>query len=88
VYARNQVYAGVTGWESFEPWLGRIEKMPIDTIAALADTVPAEWYGDWDELRRLVEKLIQRRSLVRDLIEEFRNSSRNPFSNWREQIPA
>ena len=25
VYARNEVYMGVCGWESFEPWLSRIE---------------------------------------------------------------
>ena len=25
VYARNDVYRGVTGWESFQPWLGNIE---------------------------------------------------------------
>jgi len=88
VYARNHVYSSVTDWESFEPWLGRIENLPIDTIAALADTVPAEWYGDWDELSRLVERLIQRRSMVRGLVEEFRNSSRNPFPNWKAQAPV
>jgi len=23
VYARNEVYVGVRGWESFQPWLGK-----------------------------------------------------------------
>ena len=32
VYARNRVYAGVTGWQSFEPWLSRIETMEADTV--------------------------------------------------------
>ena len=27
VYARNEVYGGVRGWESFEPWLSRVEQM-------------------------------------------------------------
>ncbi len=27
VYQRNSVYARVTGWESFEPWLSRVEAM-------------------------------------------------------------
>ena len=27
VYQRNRVYARVTGWESFEPWLSRVEAM-------------------------------------------------------------
>ena len=25
VFGRNDVYAGITGWDSFEPWLSRIE---------------------------------------------------------------
>ena len=32
VYARNEVYEGVRGWESFEPWLSRIEKMDEDVV--------------------------------------------------------
>jgi len=27
VFARNQVYARVRGWESFEPWLNRVEEI-------------------------------------------------------------
>ena len=83
VYLRNDVYAGVTGWESFEPWLSRIENMEVDAIGACAGVVPQEWYGDWDDMQRLVETLLKRRSLVRKLITEFRLSSRQPFPNWR-----
>jgi len=25
VFGRKDVYAGITGWDSFEPWLTRIE---------------------------------------------------------------
>jgi hypothetical protein len=32
----------------------------------------------------LIETLYQRRSSIRDLITGFRNSSRNPFPNWRD----
>ena len=32
VYARNEVYDSVRGWESFEPWLSRIEGMGDDRI--------------------------------------------------------
>jgi hypothetical protein len=35
-----------------------------------------------DELERLIEELIKRRRLVRDLVEMFRTSSREPFPNW------
>ena len=85
VYGRNDVYRGVTGWESFHPWLERIQNFSPDSISEIASSVPPEWYGDWDELSRLVECLIQRRSRVEELIWAFKTSSRNPFPAWRVQ---
>jgi hypothetical protein len=83
VYARNLVYRGVTGWESFEPWLSRIEALPAEPVWEIAETVPPEWYeGDAAALERLVEQLLERRGKVRDLIAAFRDSSRQPFPNW------
>src|SRR5229473_3113070 len=59
VYARNEVYAGVRGWGSFEPWLSRIEKMDDDVIWAAAGEIPPEWYGgEWDALEKLVRMLL------------------------------
>jgi hypothetical protein len=86
VFARNEVYAGVTGWESFEPWLSRIEKMEEDAIWATAAGIPPEWYGaEWAALEKLVRELIERRRLVRELIAAFRMSQRRPFPEWREE---
>ncbi len=83
VYARNEVYAGVRGWKSFEPWLSNIENMSEDVIWAEAGNIPPEWYGgEWDELEKLVKKLIERRGIVRELIEAFRVSPRRPFPEW------
>ena len=83
VYQRNKVYARVTGWESFEPWLGRIEKMDAATLWAIAEAVPPEWYGgDTGTIERLMEQLLRRRSRVRELIEAFRDSDRTPFPMW------
>lgn len=83
VYARNLVYRRVTGWESFEPWLSRIEALEAQAVWEIAETIPPEWYeGDVTPLEALVEKLMERRSGVRERIEEFRNSSRQPFPNW------
>jgi hypothetical protein len=85
VYARNEVYERVRGWESFEPWLSRIEKMEEDVVWSLAGGIPPEWYGgEWDELEKLVRTLIGRREQVRELIEAFRVSARRPFPEWRE----
>jgi hypothetical protein len=83
VYLRNAVYRGVTGWDSFEPWLTRIEELDPQRVWALAESVPPEWYeGDSSLLESLLDKLLARRSLVRGLITSFRDSSRQPFPNW------
>jgi hypothetical protein len=84
VFSFNAVYTGVQGWESFEPWLSRIENFDPEALAGFAEAVPPEWYaGDWDALQELLAKLLTRRARVRELIEEFRVSSRNPFPNWK-----
>jgi len=88
VYARNLVYRGVTGWRSFEPWLSQVEQLEAQSVWEIAETLPPEWYGgDAQVLEELVDKLIRRRSLVRDLISAFRESSRQPFPNW-DAAPA
>ena len=92
VYARNAVYAGVTGWDSFEPWLSRIEALEPEAVWSIAETVPPEWYeGDAGAMETMVEHLLRRRSRVRELIDAFRESSREPFPNWgrsKEEVRA
>jgi len=80
------VYVGITGWESFEPWLSRIESYPESSLWPIVDRIPPEWYESAvDELERLLTLLLERRSRVRDLILSFKNSSRNPFPNWSRE---
>ena len=44
-----------------------------------------DWYEyDGEGLFQLVEMLYRRRSRVRNLITEFRNSMRTPFPNWQQ----
>lgn len=87
VFGRNEVYAGVTAWDSFEPWLSRIESFPEHLLWSMVDQIPLEWYGSaLDELDRLLSQLLERRSFVRHLVLCFKNSSRNPFPNWRAVI--
>jgi hypothetical protein len=83
VYARNLVYRGIANWESFEPWLSRVEELDPQSIWSIAETVPPEWYGgDLAEIETLIERLLERRSRIRELITLFRESSREPFPNW------
>jgi hypothetical protein len=83
VYPRNLVYAKVTGWESFEPWLSRLEEFRAETLGGIAEEVPPEWYGgDLREIERLLEQMLGRRDRIRELILAFRDSGRQPFPKW------
>jgi hypothetical protein len=83
VFARNFVYKRVKGWESFEPWLSRVESFAAETLWKIAEEVPPEWYGgDLGTMERLMETMLKRRGRVRELIEQFRESSREPFPYW------
>ncbi len=87
VFARNSVYRSVTGWESFEPWLSRIEAFAADKLWSIAECVPPEWYGgDVREIEKLMEAMLVRRAKVRELIVAFRESSREPFPNWGRSV--
>jgi hypothetical protein len=90
VYPRNEVYRGVRGWEDFEPWLSRLETLAEDVAWGAANEAPPDWYGgDVTEMEALVARLLARRSRIRELIDDFRRSDRQPFPNWgrgREEI--
>jgi hypothetical protein len=82
VYGRNDVYEPIESWDDFAPWLSRIERFPAKQLQCIADEIPCEWYGERDELQRLLDCLLERRSKVRQLIGDFRTSSRKLFPNW------
>ncbi len=83
VFAENTVYRGITGWLSFEPWLSRLETMQPETVWAIAETIPPEWYGsDLSALEVLLQRLLARQARLRELIVAFKESSRRPFPNW------
>ena len=86
IYARRSVYQNVCGWQSFEPWLSRIEAFPLSAIWAIADDVPTEWV-EVEALSQLVERIGARRNRVRELIAAVRESSPNPFGAWTEEEP-
>ena len=84
LYARNRVYEGVIGRESFEPWMDRIEKNINDKVLnQIVGEIPPEWYSDdLDAVQRLAEQLLRRKKLVGDLIFAAKTTTRRPFPNW------
>jgi hypothetical protein len=52
----------------------------------VAGEIPPAWCGgSWDELEVLVKRLIERKTIVRELILAFRGSLRKPFPKWESQ---
>ena len=86
VYGRNEVYRGITSWNSFEPWLSRLQELDEQRLWQVAEAVPPTWYGETCDMERLIEQLIKRRNRVPELILDFKNSSRQPFPNWAERV--
>ena len=77
LYHRHRVYTNVRGWESFEPWLTRLEALGPRALDEAAASVPPEWYNaDTEAMTRLLEQLDRRRRRIRELITAVRNSSR------------
>lgn len=75
LYARNRVYEGVTGLQSFAPWLERLEnRITENVLADLAGEIPPEWYADdYDAVMQLLEQLVRRRKRVPELLLSAKN---------------
>ena len=83
IYPRYWLYERVKGFDSFEPWLGRITEFCLDVLDDAFKCVPPEWYdGDIAGLERLLEQLYARRKLVPDLLRAAKRGPRDPFPNW------
>ncbi len=85
LYARSRVYEGVTGMDSFGPWLERMEKRITEKVLAeLAEEIPPAWYDDdYDAVLRLLDQLRRRKPRVEELILSAKSSNRQPFASWR-----
>jgi hypothetical protein len=90
LYMHKIVYENVSGLDSFELWLNRIESV-IDrtTIEEAAEQIPLEWNdGAVGSLKKLIGNLNQRRSLIRDLMLSVRTALPRYFPAWRVQNAA
>jgi hypothetical protein len=86
LYARNRVYEGVTGLNSFAPWLERLERLErgitARTLSDAAGEIPPEWYEDDYDAVLLLEKLEKRKTRVPELIVSAKETTRHPFPFW------
>jgi hypothetical protein len=85
LYFRPLVYRTVRSLKDFQPWLDRIVYFPEEVIDDAFKQIPQSWMnGDTDALEALLEKLLDRRGKVPELIEAGRRARTNVFPNWSE----
>jgi hypothetical protein len=61
-----------------------VEKITESVLEEIYSEIPPEWYSlDADAIEKMLEQLLRRRSLVRDLIVMAWKSSAQPFPNWK-----
>jgi hypothetical protein len=84
LYFRTSVYDEVRSLDSFQPWLSIVENFPVEVIDAAWKQIPSVWLdGDEDQLERLLENLLKRRTQVGTLISEVQRKRATAFANWR-----
>jgi hypothetical protein len=85
LYFRASVYRSVRSIEDFCPALDRITAFPADIIDESLRHIPPDWLeGDSDELERLLERLMDRRARVPELLHQTRRAGLVPFPAWTD----
>lgn len=84
LYFRPVVYSSVRSLNDFQPWLDRVIFFPEEVIDDALKQIPGTWVdGDTDALEGLLEKLLDRRRKVPELIESSRRGRVNLFPEWK-----
>ena len=85
LYHRAEVYRKIRSWADFEPWLERIQSFPESVLDQALHEIPRAWLdpAHYDDLVGLLERLLQRRSKVANLIQATRDKFPAHFPNWR-----
>lgn len=80
---RSGVYDAITGWQSFEPWLSRIESLPCRMIGACAEGIPEEWCAVPSRPAQIVAALCERKRSVRAAIGRLHAAA--AFKRWHPE---
>jgi hypothetical protein len=80
LYPRRMVYEEVRSIDSFQPWLDRILHFPDEVLDHALRRIPPDWIErEEEELERVLELLLRRRSRIAELVEQ----SKAAFTNWK-----
>lgn len=81
----REVYSGVRGLGSFDPWLHSLENgITMERVISAASTIPPEWYDDdATALLLLLKGLYDRRVKVREYLLKVRDYKPEIFPQWQ-----
>jgi hypothetical protein len=83
IYFRTSVYANVTSFDSFQPWLDMVRHLPEGVLDEAWKQIPRAWMeGDETDLEALLEQLWKRRNRVEALLDEVRRNRPSFFPKW------
>jgi hypothetical protein len=83
LYFRLVVYRDIRNLDQFQPWLDRIVNLPTEVIDGALRQLPPAWVDeDSEHLERLLDRLMQRRRKVPELLRDCARSGLSPFPNW------
>jgi len=83
VYCRRAVYETVRSLDDFQPWLDQVVSFPEIVIQNAGEAIPVECGDrDRDELKRLLDRLCQRRERVPALLRECCEGAPRSFPFW------
>ena len=85
LYTRRVVYSKVRSLDDFEPWLSRVRSFPEEVLDRALRRIPPEWVGEDERaLEGMLERLLDRRARIPELLLGCRNAKGNPFPLWAD----
>jgi hypothetical protein len=84
LYFPPSVYENIRDFESFEPWLTRLDQLSLVELREIARMIPSEWYErDEKALAALIAGLHKRREKVREELRKTQRRFPQFFPNWK-----
>lgn len=83
LYPRRAVYSKVRSIGDFDPWLTRVMNFPEQVLDRALRQIPPDWIGnDDDDLDRMLNRLLDRRKRIPELLYSCRDAIGNSFPLW------
>jgi hypothetical protein len=87
LYPRRVVYDAVRSLDDFQPWLDQVVHFPEEIVDRAWKQIPPAWIeGEDHALEQMLERLLERRRRVPQLILASRETRIRPFANWAAPV--